>query len=212
MARAAGKLLPREEIASRKHSIVRDEILNSAARLFAERGYRAVSMDDVAGSLHYTKSVIYYYFKNKNEILWQIFSRSFEKFSGDIEAVRSSSEPSDVVLGKMIRAHALNVMKNREWTAIYNNEESELTSAQRQQLNRMNRNYDAMLEAVYVRGVAESIFRDIPAHVVIGGILGMCNWLYVWYNEQGTLTAEQIADHFGTLLAVGYRRVREQHP
>lgn len=195
----------RAELASRKHTVVRDEILISAARLFAERGFRAVTMDDIASSLEYVKSVIYYYFKSKNEILWQIYGRSFEKFSGDIEAIQAEQGPSEFALAKMVRAHALNVMKNRELTAIYNSEESELTQQQRQQLSRMRRSYDTVFETVYQRGVAEGVFRNIPTHVAIGGILGMCNSLHVWYNEKGSLSAEQIADYFVTLLSSGYK-------
>jgi AcrR family transcriptional regulator len=203
MAQTAN-LLPRAEIAARKHSVVRQEILKAAIQLFAARGYRGVSLDDVAASLQYTKSVIYYYFKSKNEILWQIFTRSVEKFRVDIETIIGQYERPDVALPLMIRAHALNVMKNRELTAIYWSEASELLASQRQQLNRMNRNYDSMFESVYQRGVAEGIFRDIPLHVVVGGVLGMCNWLHTWYNERGSLSADQIADHFAELLSRGY--------
>jgi TetR/AcrR family transcriptional regulator, cholesterol catabolism regulator len=204
MAREAKKQV-RAELASRKHSVVRDEILIAAARLFAERGFRAVTMDDIARSLEYVKSVIYYYFKSKNEILWQIYGRSFDKFSSDIEAIQKEKLSSEAALAQMIRAHALNVMNNREWTAIYNSEESELNAPQRQQLVRMKRSYDAVFETVYQRGVSEGLFRKVPAHVAIGGILGMCNSLHVWYKEEGSLSAEQIADHFVSLLTGGYK-------
>ncbi len=198
------KLQARERIASMKHSIVREEILNSAARLFAERGYRAVSMDDVAAGLQYTKSVIYYYFKSKNEILWQIYTRHFERFAGDVEAVVTIDEPAPIKFAKMIRVHALNVMNNRDWTSVYNHESSELTVTQRQQLNHMHRNYDTMFESVYQRGIADGVFRDIPVHVAIGGCLGMCNWLSAWFNEKGPLSSAQVADVFVGLLQNGY--------
>jgi hypothetical protein len=48
------------------------------------------------------------------------------------------------------------------------------------------------------------VFRRLPVHIAVSGLLGMCNWLYVWYKEQGALTAEQIADHCAGLLANGY--------
>lgn len=65
----------REELKARKQAYVQDEIIAAAARLFAERGIRAVTIDDIASSLGYTKSVVYYYFKNKNQVLWEIFNR-----------------------------------------------------------------------------------------------------------------------------------------
>src|SRR5262249_20251453 len=97
----------RADIASRKHNLVREEILASAAKLFSQLGYRAVSMDDIASSLGYTKSILYYYFSNKNEILWQIYLRSFEKYAGDVQAVLHAKLPIDVTLKSMIRQHAL---------------------------------------------------------------------------------------------------------
>jgi AcrR family transcriptional regulator len=195
----------RADLASRKHNLVREEILASAAKLFSQLGYRAVTMDDIASSLGYTKSILYYYFSNKNEILWQIYLCSFEKYSGDLQAILDAKLPSDITLKSMIRQHALNVMRNPEWAAIYNNEDSELNPSQRRQLSRMKRDYDAVFEKIFEAGVSQKLFRDIPRHVAVSGILGMCNWLYSWFREKGTLAPEQIADQFTTLLSDGYR-------
>lgn len=198
------KASARADIALRKQAFVREEILSSAIRLFAERGYRAVTIDDVAANLGYTKSVVYYYFENKNEILWQIFSRIFDTFFSSIEAIRKQNLPSRDALGKMIQQHALNVMKNRDTTAIYNREESELDPQQKRQVRQMKREYDALFESVFQKGVSEGHFREMPPHVAVGGMLGMCNWLYIWYDENGPLSPEQIAEHFTTLLSDGY--------
>lgn len=203
------KASPRADIASRKQAFVREEILTSATTLFAERGYRAVTIDDFAANLGYTKSVVYYYFKSKNEILWQIFSRIFETFFSSIKAIQNENLPPDVALAKMIRQHALNTMKNRETTAIYNREESELDPQQQRQVRRMKRDYDALFESVFEAGVAQGVFRDMPPHVAVGGMLGMCNWLYVWYDDKGPLSPEQIADHFVALLSDGYRQQQQ---
>ena len=202
---AKTKASPREDIASRKQAFVREEILSSATSLFAERGYRAVSIDDIAANLGYTKSVVYYYFPSKNEILWQLFQRTFDTFFKSAEAIRNENLVQDVVLAKMLRLHAVNVMKYRETTAIWNRDESELEPQQRRQVRRMKRDYDAMFESVYAEGVSKGLFRDMPVHVAVGGMLGMSNWLYNWFDASGPLTAEQIADHFTTLLSCGYR-------
>jgi TetR/AcrR family transcriptional regulator, cholesterol catabolism regulator len=205
MARAS-KTAARAELAARKHSVVRDEILLSATRLFAERGYRAISMDDIAATLEYTKSVIYYYFKSKNEILWQIICRTLEKYTSDIETIRARKEDPDTMLLAMLRQHALLVMNNSEWSAIFNRELSELTPQQQQQLSRMKRGYDAIFWSVYQDGVTAGAFRDLPVHIVIGGMLGMCNWLYTWYSPKGPMSAEEIADHFVELMRDGCRK------
>ncbi len=195
----------RADIASRKHAFVRDEILRSAIKLFAERGYRAVTIDDVAANLGYTKSVVYYYFKSKNEILWQIINRIFEGFLDKVLQAKEQGGSPVEILARMIQQHALSVMENREWTSIFNREEQELDTAQRKQVRRMKRDYDAAFEQVYRDGVADGSFRDIPAHVVVGGALGMCNWLYVWFDPKGELSPEAIASHYATILTHGWK-------
>ncbi len=48
---------------AKKQAYVQDEITAVASELFAKRGYRSVTIDDIAAELGYTKSVVYYHFK-----------------------------------------------------------------------------------------------------------------------------------------------------
>jgi AcrR family transcriptional regulator len=198
------KLSPRAELKARKQAYVQEEILASAARLFAERGYRAVTIDDIGASLEYTKSVVYYYFTSKNEILWQIFQRIYDTYLEGVSEIRARGLPPAEALALIIRKHALNVMERRDWTAIYFREESELTEQQRREIARKKRGYDLMIEEVYEAGMNAGVFRQMPVHIAVSGLLGMCNWLYIWYKEQGALPAEQIAGYCADLLANGY--------
>jgi AcrR family transcriptional regulator len=199
------KLSPRAELKAKKQAYVQDEILAAAARLFAERGYRAVTIDDIGSSLDYTKSVVYYYFKSKNEILWQIFVRIYDSYFEGITAIRARNLLPAEAMALIIRKHALNVMEKREWTAIYFREENELTDQQRREIAKKKRQYDAMIEEVYEAGMESGVFRRMPKHIAVSGLLGMCNWLYVWYKEQGAFSAEEIADCCAGLLANGYK-------
>lgn len=189
---------------ARKQAFVQEEILAAAAKLFAERGYRAVTIDDIGSSLDYTKSVVYYYFTSKNEILWQIFQRIYDSYFAGITEIRARNLPPAEAMAAIIRRHALNVMEKREWTAIYFREESELTDQQRREIAKKKRQYDAMIEDVYEAGMQAGAFRRMPVHIAVSCLLGMCNWLYVWYKEQGAYSAEQIADYCTGLLANGY--------
>ena len=199
------KLSPRAELKAKKQAYVQDEILAAAAKLFAERGFRAVTIDDIGSSLDYTKSVVYYYFKSKNEILWQIFVRIYDSYFEGITAIRARNLPPAEAMAMIIRKHALNVMEKREWTAIYFREESELTEQQRREIAKKKRQYDAMIEEIYEAGMEAGVFRRMPKHIAVSGLLGMCNWLYVWYKEQGAFSAEEIAEYCANLLANGYQ-------
>jgi AcrR family transcriptional regulator len=184
---------------------VQDEILASAVTLFAARGFRAVTIDDIASNLGYTKSVVYYYFRSKNEILWQVFSRIYDTYFDSIKSITPPDTDPLEAMSQIIRAHALNVMERREWNAIYYRDESELTDKQQKLILGRKREYDAAIESAYQTGVDKGVFRaDIPTAVAVRGILGMCNWLYTWYKKDGPLSPSAIADHYVSLLMEGY--------
>lgn len=196
----------RDQLKQKKQAYVQDEILSSAAALFAEKGFRAITITDVAASLGYTKSVVYYYFKNKNEILWQIFNRMHQCYEDTIVAILKEELPAGETLKKILFQHALNVMQRKDWTAIYFRDESELEELQRDIMRKRKREYDKMIESVYERGVAEGIFKAVPTHIAVSGFMGMCNWLHTWFDEKGKLAAVDIAATYVELMAGGYQK------
>lgn len=195
----------REELKAKKQAYVQDEITAVAAELFAARGYRAVTIDDIAGQLGYTKSVVYYYFKNKNEVLWTIFNNINDAWAHDMDDIISSGAKPSEMLWQMVRKHALNVLERTSWTAIYFREQSNLNEKQLLVVAERDKAYSDHFRRVYQRGVREGVFKDIPIPLVVGGIIGICNWTHDWYKPNGSLKATTIAEHFADMVLTGCR-------
>jgi AcrR family transcriptional regulator len=159
----------------------------------------------VAASLGYTKSVVYYYFKNKNQVLWEIFNRIHEAWWQDMKAIVDLDIAPDRKLAALIRQHALNVMNRTEWTAIFFRDQSELTEDQQKTVTERKRIFDRNFRDTYAAGVAAGVFKDIPPAVVASGIVGMCNQTHLWFKRDRGLSADQIADHFTDLILNGCR-------
>ena len=195
----------REELKAKKQAYVQDEILATAAKLFSDGGIRGVTMDDIASSLGYTKSVVYYYFKNKNQVLWEIFTKIHDAWWADMESLVKTDNPPDKVLASMIRKHALNVLDRAAWSAIYFRDQGELTDAQQKVITKRKKEYDQLFRQVYQRGVEEGIFQDIPTTLVVNSIIGICNSTHAWYKPGGPLTPDSIADYYANLVLEGCR-------
>jgi AcrR family transcriptional regulator len=194
----------REELKAKKQAYVADEILMSAVSLFAKRGFRAVTIDDIASNLGYTKSVVYYYFSSKIEILSQIFARSHDVFIDSARATVALQLGPVETMTRLIREHAEHVMNRPDWNAIYWREESELDEKQRKQILARKHEYDGVIESVYSEGVKQGVFKDIPPGIAVRALLGMCNSSYLWFKENGALSAEEVADYFVTMLMDGF--------
>ncbi|GAA4869016.1 TetR/AcrR family transcriptional regulator [Actinomycetospora straminea] len=82
------------------------EILSTAAELFGERGYDAVSLDDVAERLDVTKGSLYYYFPGKDELAVAAIETLGADWTGRLERLAATAEgPPHERLRALIREH-----------------------------------------------------------------------------------------------------------
>ena len=147
----------REELKAKKQAYVQEEITAAAADLFASAGYRAVTIDEIAAKLGYTKSVVYYYFQNKNEVLWTIFEQINTAWAHDMDDILASAAAPREMLWAMVRKHALNVLERTAWTAIYFREQGSLTEDQMKIVEQRKSVYNDRFREVYKRGVQQGI-------------------------------------------------------
>ncbi|HEY1738855.1 MAG TPA: TetR/AcrR family transcriptional regulator [Acidimicrobiia bacterium] len=76
MVKAPGTLRGVRERLTTKGRERRDQLMRTAARLFAERGYHPTSVADIVGALSVGKGVFYWYFTSKDELLAEILRAS----------------------------------------------------------------------------------------------------------------------------------------
>src|SRR5690606_42045311 len=56
-------------------------IVQSAIKLFSSRGYHATKMDEVAKKAKMSKGLIYFYFKNKEDLYMAVTTKAFEQLN-----------------------------------------------------------------------------------------------------------------------------------
>jgi AcrR family transcriptional regulator len=191
-----------------RRQAVRDQILRTAADLFRERGYRASTLDDIARRLGMSKASLYAYFRAKEEMLAAISRETIEGFTRELGLVLRSDLPPDEKLRRVVRQHVRFVIANRSFLTVFFSEETNLPPRFARSLAAQKDRYDKGVEALVVEGVRRGVFRDVPARLVVFGMLGMLNWLYKWYNPAGRWGAEEISAAFLSVLEGGLLRTR----
>jgi AcrR family transcriptional regulator len=194
----------RENLQERRQAEIQEEILRVAARLFAQHGYRAVTIDMISEDMGYSKSSIYYYFKSKEEILWRVFDSIYSTYQNAAEKARTEELDPSKLMRRLIREHIVTVVQHHDWTTIFFQNESELSKDRQRLIRSRKRTYNQIFESAYADGVRARVFRDIPPHIAANAILGMCNSVFAWYDELRSSNLEQIVGHFVALLAHGY--------
>lgn len=194
----------RGRIKQQKTELIQEEILDAASRLIAARGFRAVTVDDISAEMGFTKSIVYYYMKNKNEILWRIFEKIDQTYAKGMEEALSSGGTPTELLSQIVKMHSLNVMLHQEWSTIYNRDEHELTEDQRSNVTANRRKYNKQIQELYAKGIAAGEFRDTDPFLAVSCLIGACNWPYTWFRRSSSkYSAEEVASAFADQLIKG---------
>ncbi len=92
MTSASQQLDERAGERSRPPSDSKQRVLDSALALFAQRGYSATSVRQIIDAAGVTQPVLYYYFKNKEDLFQQLVTQHYERSFADIKAAMASAD------------------------------------------------------------------------------------------------------------------------
>lgn len=189
----------------------RQSILKVAIEIFSENGYRATSLEQVAERLGVTRPSLYYYYKNKQDILLKADMEASDAIIKTAQEIFDRPLPVKEKFFKLIENHVVVMAKNAKLISIFYEEEKELLkTTDRRVIGVMEKRaqdrakYTERWVDLYREGVAEGVFRNADPEIAVLSVLGACNWVYRWYHEDGKLSPENIAKSMAKLLASGY--------
>jgi AcrR family transcriptional regulator len=181
-----------------------EEIIDAAARVFAERGYHGTSTQAIADVLGMRQASLYYYFTSKEAALEAVCLRGTDGFVEVAEAVvKSKGAPLDK-LARLIAAHLAPIETRQDYVKVFINERRYLPDASRRRLGRKTRAIERSFEHVIRAGIADgSIVRGTDARLAMLAVLGMCNAVINWRASDQGKDMGRIAAQFAKLIANG---------
>lgn len=179
--------------------------MGTAAALFARRGYRATSLDEVAAALGMKKASLYHYIDSKEALLTEIYHGILDRIEAAVAPLATLDLPPDERLRRMIHAHVSVVAAERDMLAVVFREEAELPAAPRGAIRRRKRSYEELFCSVVEEGQRAGLFHPVAPRIAVNALLGMCNWMYQWYSPAGVQSAQDIAAAFTLLFESGLR-------
>lgn len=209
--RAAKKTAPPEADGASANSprkqLMENEVLEHATRLFAERGFAGTSLQDVANAMGLKRPALYYYFKSKEALLDRLIVEATSSPARDLREIGAKKD-----LDAAARLHAM-AYRIVEWVATHTDRflllvksESDLSAASTHKFNEGRREaYDAV-KAVIEEGVGTGQFRPVDPQIAVFGVFGICNWVAWWYQPDGAVPLESVAEQIATMAVAGVQR------
>ena len=180
----------------------RREILEGASRVFRERGLHATGMRDIAAELDMHVGNLYYYFRNKQDLLAFCQQDALDGLLSRARTVRKEELRADTQLFKLIYAHVH--LLNYELPASLAHLEIEALEPEvRQPVLRQRDEYERLLRETVDEGIQSGLFRPTDPKVATLAILGAVNWTVKWFRPGGPAKIAEIARQFAEYLVMG---------
>ena len=181
----------------------KDRMLRAAAKCFNEKGYSGSSLKDVANVLGLTDAALYYYVKNKEELVYLCYVRA-----GDIgresmdRAIAEGSSGLDIVT-RYLRCH-LEVMTGERGPIAIMSEIPSLRPEHREQVLEISRKHSARFESILEQGIADGSIAPCDVRMTGNAIMGALNWVPKWFHGDANV-AENVIEEFPRILGAGLK-------
>jgi len=187
------------------HASTRIDILKSAAKAFRRLGYHGATVEQIAAALHMKKGNLYYYFRNKEEILFACHQYSLDQLTGLLDDVQHSALEADEKLRRLIVAFVHTILDELHGTALMLELEA-LSPAHLKTVIARRDTFDRGVRLVVEEGMASGIFAPGDAKLLAFLFFGAVNWIPRWFSPDGPASSQQIADLFADFFITGLRR------
>jgi AcrR family transcriptional regulator len=171
----------------------REKILSVAGRLFWQKGYLGTSIDEIARAANVNKASIYYYFKNKTEILYEVASNELLALNELVSPIIISKASPRQKLTALVAAHLGWQLARPGVAGIGQIERRNLTPKLLRGYVNFRDGYEAVVREIVKRGVGSGEFRAIDPKLASLFILGFVNSISQWYRPNGEFGIEAVA-------------------
>lgn len=183
----------------------REEILQCAIELFDRKGYSNTSLDDVAQAVGLKREALYYYYRNRSELLLAIIEPQAVGLIDGLKKIVKMQIPAEEKLHLAIRNHLARFDRHcLEMTITLRDGVMGASDPVRDAMMQIWKKYERMWTGFIAKGQACGEFAAIGDPKMIAfAILGMCNWMARWYNPDKKTSIDEIIQTYFQLTGLG---------
>jgi AcrR family transcriptional regulator len=181
----------------------REEILKTIAKLFKEKGYHNTSIKDISKEVGLEGGALYYHIKSKEEALFEIGENAINQLLGEMEKIHANDLSPKEKLRAAIETQ-INFFINQFYeTCVFLIETKALGMGyQRHYLAKRDR-YEEIWRKMIRDGMKRGEFKQCNVKLTTIAILGMLNWLVVWFRPGKGWSPKDIVQEFTKIILKG---------
>ena len=162
----------------------RKRFFKTALQLIHEKGYKAMTMRDLAKKLDCDVSNIYNYVQSKHALLEQLLFEISNQFHDGMTSIVSSPIPPLEQLKAVIALHIRLTIENPYQVGLLSNEWRQLNPKPQQDFIDFRNTYEQKLQSILQEGVQAGTLKVDNLEFTTNCILSSIRWIYAWYQPE----------------------------
>ncbi len=184
----------------------KEQITETAAKLFRKKGFIATTMRDLAAELGIEAASIYHHVKSKEELLETICFDMANKFIMNAKEVNDIYFNAEEKLRLAIKLHIETITLNQNKSAVFLQEWRNLSEPNLSKFKMLRDQYENQFTIIIIDGENEDIFDFVDKKFAVLSILSTINFVNEWYNPEGKMNAAEIAEKLSNFILGGLRK------
>jgi len=181
------------------------EILEAASRVFRARGLHAAGMRDIAAELGMAVGNLYYYFRDKEDLLAFVQESALSRLLEMAARVRALDLPADRKLRLLLEEHVVGLNDPEEGTpgSLAHLEVEALGEERRAGVLARRDEYEQIVRSLIEEGMDQGMFLRADPKVASLALLGSVNWTVKWFRPEGGKSAREIGRQIAEMMVRG---------
>ena len=184
-------------------------VLSASSALFASKGYERATIRDVAQATGMSLAGLYYYFKNKEELLFLIQFRVFQSLCEQLREIIKKETDPQACLRRMIKMHFDYFIRHIDDLKVCSREIESLDGALYQKVADKRKEYFDLTQSIFERIAAMSGGSSADSRLAALYLFGTLNWIYQWYRPGRYPNAREMASQLSGIYLNGFPRMAD---
>jgi len=172
----------------------REAIEAAALELFARRGYHATSMRSIAAAAEVRPAAIYHWYDGKEAILVALQNEFMERLTAKVDEAVAVHEQPALRLAAAVREHVVFHGLHSRAAFVTDSEIRALGDEARAALITRRDEYQSMFRGMIRDGISDGSLSSSEVGVATYAILLQCTGVALWFDPEGPLSIDQVAD------------------
>lgn len=176
-------------------SDMRESVVRKATELFYREGFARSSIRDIGREAGISSANLYHYFKTKDDLLYEIIKTIGDHLLIILDQTKQEFDDPEQRLRKMIFRQICLLKEKREEVKIYIEEQYQLPKRLKTIIYKQHRKiYETYLEELRRLGEAGRLQVNSHLPTITFSLFAMMNWVYRWFNNEGSISIEEVAN------------------